>query len=47
MYGHTRRDMIKNKDIQDNVEVASEVEKMREARQRWLGHVRGDVHDPR
>lgn len=30
MFGHTRRDRIKNKDIQDNVEIASVEDKIQE-----------------
>ncbi|KAG5632971.1 hypothetical protein H5410_004688 [Solanum commersonii] len=40
MYGHTRNDKIRNKNIRDKVGVASVVDKIREAIQRWFGHVK-------
>lgn len=40
MREHTRRNMIRNKAIWDKVEVASLVDKTREARLRWFGHVK-------
>ncbi|KAK4375328.1 hypothetical protein RND71_006005 [Anisodus tanguticus] len=41
MYGHTRRDRIRNDDIWGKVGVASVKDKMQEARLRWFGHVQG------
>lgn len=39
--GHTRSDKIRNEDIQNKVGVlASVVDKMREARLRWLDYVK-------
>lgn len=38
--GHTRRDRIRHKDILDKVEVAPMVDKMRETRLRWFGHLK-------
>ncbi|WMV25610.1 hypothetical protein MTR67_018995 [Solanum verrucosum] len=43
MCGHTRFDKIRSEDIQNKVGVASMVNKMREARLKWFGYVRGDV----
>lgn len=40
MRGHTRRDKIMNEDIWGKVGVASVVDKMREVRMRWFGHVK-------
>ncbi|KAG5610037.1 hypothetical protein H5410_021318 [Solanum commersonii] len=40
MCGHTRSDKIRNEDIRDKVGVASMVDKMREERLRWFGHVK-------
>ncbi|XP_060183440.1 uncharacterized protein LOC132613435 [Lycium barbarum] len=40
MCGHTRRDMIRNEDIQDKVGVVSVANKMMEVRLRWFGHVK-------
>ncbi|KAG5575703.1 hypothetical protein H5410_055837 [Solanum commersonii] len=40
MCGHTRSDKIKNEVIWEKVGVASVVDKLREARLRWFGHVR-------
>lgn len=40
MYRHTRRDKIKNEDIGDKVGMASVMDKMREARLRWFGHMK-------
>jgi hypothetical protein len=39
MCGHTRSDKIRNEVIREKVRVASVVDKMREARLRWFGHV--------
>lgn len=38
--GHTRNNEIRNEDIWDKMEVASVVDKTREARLRWFGRVR-------
>lgn len=40
MYGYTRKDEIRNEDIQDKVGVISAVDKMREARLRYFGHAK-------
>ena len=40
MCGHTRRDRIRNEVIRDLVNVAPIVDKMRETRLRWFGHVK-------
>ena len=40
MIGHTRLDRIRNVDIRSKVGVASIVDKMRECRLLWFGHVR-------
>ncbi|KAG5582302.1 hypothetical protein H5410_052929, partial [Solanum commersonii] len=40
MYGHTRSDKIRNEVIREKVGVASVVDKLREARLRWFGHVK-------
>ncbi|KAG5594321.1 hypothetical protein H5410_035553 [Solanum commersonii] len=40
MCGHTRSDKIRNEVIREKVGVASVVDKLREARLRWFGHVR-------
>ncbi|KAG5578290.1 hypothetical protein H5410_058424, partial [Solanum commersonii] len=42
---HTRRDMIRNKDIWDKVGVGPMVDKIREARLRWFGHVKRIQYD--
>ena len=39
MCGNTRRDKVRKEDILTKIGVASLEEKMRENRQRWLGHV--------
>ncbi|KAG5580522.1 hypothetical protein H5410_051149 [Solanum commersonii] len=41
MCGHTRSDKIRNEVIREKVGVASVVDKLREARLRWFGHVKG------
>ncbi|KAG5597845.1 hypothetical protein H5410_039077 [Solanum commersonii] len=38
--GHTRSDRIENEDIQDKVGVTSVVDRIRERRLRWFGHVK-------
>ncbi|KAL3327411.1 hypothetical protein AABB24_035204, partial [Solanum stoloniferum] len=40
MCGHTRSDKIRNEVIREKVGVASMVDKLREARLRWFGHVK-------
>ena len=40
MSGHTRLDRIRNVDIRSKVGVVSIVDKLRESRLRWFGHVR-------
>ena len=40
MCGHTRPDKIRNEDIRRKVGVTSIVDKLRECRLRWFGHVR-------
>ncbi|KAG5604396.1 hypothetical protein H5410_025888 [Solanum commersonii] len=40
MCGHTRSDKIRNEVIREEVGVASVVDKLREARLRWFGHVK-------
>lgn len=40
MCEHTRSDRIRNKDIRDEVGVASVVDKMSWARLKWFGHVK-------
>ncbi|KAG5595319.1 hypothetical protein H5410_036551 [Solanum commersonii] len=40
MCGHTRSDKIRNEVIREKVGVAPVVDKLREARLRWFGHVR-------
>ncbi|KAG5625880.1 hypothetical protein H5410_011098 [Solanum commersonii] len=40
MCGHTRSDKIRNEVIREKVGVTSVVDKLREARLRWFGHVR-------
>ncbi|WMV12452.1 hypothetical protein MTR67_005837 [Solanum verrucosum] len=47
MCGHTRSDKIKNEVVREKVGVASVVDKLREARLRWFGHVKrrcADAH---
>jgi hypothetical protein len=39
IYGHTRRDRVRNEDIRDRVGVASIEEKLVQHRLRWFGHV--------
>jgi hypothetical protein len=39
MCGHTRRDRIRNDDIQDRVRVAPIAEKLVQHRLRWFGHI--------
>lgn len=36
---HTSGDKIRNEDIRGKVRVASAMDKMRETRERWFGHV--------
>ncbi|KAG5570522.1 hypothetical protein H5410_060288 [Solanum commersonii] len=43
MCGHTRSDKIRNEVIREKVGVASLVDKLREARLRWFGHVKRRV----
>ncbi|XP_059302163.1 uncharacterized protein LOC132054118 [Lycium ferocissimum] len=45
MCGCTRMDMVRNEVVQGNVEVAHVADKMREARLRWLGHVKKSCVD--
>ncbi|KAG5569172.1 hypothetical protein H5410_058938 [Solanum commersonii] len=40
MCGHTRSDRIRNEVIREKVGVASVVDKLREVRLRWFGHVK-------
>ncbi|KAG5618270.1 hypothetical protein H5410_018094, partial [Solanum commersonii] len=40
MCGHTRSDKIRNEVIREKVGVASVVDKLREARPKWFGHVK-------
>ncbi|KAG5620031.1 hypothetical protein H5410_005249 [Solanum commersonii] len=40
MCGHTMSDKIRNEVIREKVGVASVVDKLREARLRWFGHVK-------
>ncbi|KAG5616451.1 hypothetical protein H5410_016275 [Solanum commersonii] len=40
MCGHTRSDKIRNEVIREKLRVASVVDKLREARLRWFGHVK-------
>lgn len=40
MCGNTRSDRIRNKDDRDKVGLTSVVDKMREARLRWFGHMK-------
>ncbi|KAG5570500.1 hypothetical protein H5410_060266 [Solanum commersonii] len=46
MCGHTRSDKIRNEVIQEKVGVASVVDKPREARLRWFGHVKRRLGSP-
>ena len=39
MCGHTRKDRVRNKIIQEKVGVASVEDKLRKVRLRWFGHV--------
>lgn len=39
MYGHTKRDKIRNENIWDKISVISIVDKMREAKLRWFRHM--------
>ena len=45
MYGHTRKDKIRNKIIRNKVGVVPIEEKMRETRLRWFSHVRRRPRD--
>ncbi|KAG5597751.1 hypothetical protein H5410_038983 [Solanum commersonii] len=45
MCGHTRRDKIRNEVIREKVGVASVVDKLREARLRWFGHMKRRCED--
>ncbi|KAG5620699.1 hypothetical protein H5410_005917 [Solanum commersonii] len=45
MCGHTRNDTIRNVNIRDKAEMASMVDKMREGRLRWFGHVKRQYVD--
>ncbi|WMV15276.1 hypothetical protein MTR67_008661 [Solanum verrucosum] len=45
MCGHTRSDKIRNEVIREKVGVASVVDKLREARLRWFGHVKRRCED--
>lgn len=40
MYGHTKSDKIRNKDIQNKVGMTTVVDKLREARLKWFEHVK-------
>lgn len=40
MYGHTRKDTIRNEDIQSKVEVTEIKGKIRENQLRWFGHMK-------
>ncbi|KAG5580881.1 hypothetical protein H5410_051508 [Solanum commersonii] len=40
MYGHIRRDNIRNKVIQNKEGVAPVDDKMRDVKLRWIGHVK-------
>ncbi|KAG5606935.1 hypothetical protein H5410_028427 [Solanum commersonii] len=46
MCGHTRSDKIRNEVIGEKVGVASVVDKLREARLRWFGHVKRSAQTP-
>ncbi|KAG5571307.1 hypothetical protein H5410_061073 [Solanum commersonii] len=46
MCGHTRSDKIRNEVIREKVGVASVVDKLREARLRWFGHVKRQAETP-
>lgn len=43
MYGHNRRNKIRNEDIRDNIGVASVVDKLRQERLRWFEHVKRSI----
>jgi len=45
MCGHTKRDKIRNEDIQNKVRVTPMEDKMREAKLRWFKHVRRRCKD--
>ncbi|KAG5613275.1 hypothetical protein H5410_024556 [Solanum commersonii] len=45
MCGHARSDKIRNEVIREKVGVASVVDKLREARLRWFGHVKRQCVD--
>jgi len=45
MCGHTKLGKIRNEDIREKVGVAPMEDKMREARLRWFGHVKGRSMD--
>ncbi|WMV40109.1 hypothetical protein MTR67_033494 [Solanum verrucosum] len=45
MCGHTRSDKIRNEVIREKVGVASVVDKLREVRLRWFGHVKRRCED--
>nr|XP_009784653.1 PREDICTED: uncharacterized protein LOC104233044 [Nicotiana sylvestris] len=47
MYGHTRKDQVRNEVIRDKVGVAPVEDKLRESRLRWFRHVkRRDINVP-
>jgi len=39
IYGHTRRDQVRNDDIRDRLGVAPMKEKLVQHRLRWFGHI--------
>lgn len=45
MYGHTRRDRIRNENIRNKVGVALVEDKMWEARLRWIGYMKRRCKD--